>query len=181
MGMHTQGASSADRPPLDIAQLPPQKVWPPHEDLTANRVRHLRSQHHFESELERAEDRLVVVDISMRFCGPCKVVYPLVAELSNQLPDVEFYHLCGDLDEATRSLARSWRISATPNFHFYRNGTRVFSFMGAKPDQLLTHLNRLTKPEANATARQVYLDRLHGEDSNANDATAAPPQHPAMG
>jgi thiol-disulfide isomerase/thioredoxin len=122
----------------------------------------------------------VVVDISMRFCGPCKAVYPLVAELSNQLPDVEFYHLCGDLDEATRSLARSWRITATPNFHFYRNGARVFSFMGAKPDLLLTHLSRLTKPEANATARQVYLDRLHGKHSNANDATAAPPQHPAM-
>lgn len=58
MGMHTQGASTV-LPSLDIAQLPPQTVWPPHEDLTANRVRHLRSQHHFESELERAEDRLV--------------------------------------------------------------------------------------------------------------------------
>lgn len=38
----------------------------------------------------------MVIDISMRYCGPCKVVYPFVAELSNQLPDVRFYHLCGD-------------------------------------------------------------------------------------
>lgn len=159
-----------------VATLAPQTKWPPLEDLAVNRVHHLRDQEHFESELELAEDRLMVIDISMRYCGPCKVVYPFVAELSNQLPDVRFYHLCGDQDESKRALMRSWRISATPNFHFYRNGKRIFSFMGSKPDQLVGHLSRLTGQEANAKARQTYLDTLalRGEAQSSSGGNSAP-------
>jgi hypothetical protein len=71
---------------------------------------------------------------------------------------------------------RSWRISATPNFHFYRNGKRIFSFMGSKPDQLVGHLSRLTGQEANAKARQTYLDTLalRGEAQSSSGGNSAP-------
>ena len=38
---------------------------------------------------------LVAVQISTKTCGPCKVVYPHFAGLSEELPDVTFVKIMG--------------------------------------------------------------------------------------
>jgi len=40
----------------------------------------------------------VAVQISTKTCGPCKVVYPHFAGLSEELPDVKFIKIMGDHD-----------------------------------------------------------------------------------
>mmetsp|Transcript_19367 Transcript_19367/g.42379 ORF Transcript_19367/g.42379 Transcript_19367/m.42379 type:complete len:130 (-) Transcript_19367:264-653(-) len=87
----------------------------------------------------------IVIDISNRFCGPCKIVYPYVVELSEELTDVCFLRLVGDHSVDTKALLTKWRVCATPNFHFYHKGQKIFSFLGGNPQKLRTHLNRITK------------------------------------
>jgi len=41
-------------------------------------------------------------------------------------------------------LSSKLKISATPNFQFYHKGEKVFSFLGANPQKLKTHFERIT-------------------------------------
>lgn len=44
----------------------------------------------------------VVVDISTKTCGPCKMIYPKVVEMSLAYPDAVFLKINGDTDNNTR-------------------------------------------------------------------------------
>ena len=78
----------------------------------------------------------VAVQISTKTCGPCKVVYPHFAALSEELPDVTFVKIMGDHDADTRALMKEWGVRVVPLFMLFRNGEKVTEWSGAKPDVL---------------------------------------------
>jgi thioredoxin 1 len=94
----------------------------------------------FDRLLQEAGERLVVLDISTKTCGPCKIIFPKVVQLSIEYPDVMFLKINGDTSADTRALMRKWGVRAVPNFRFFRNGELVHSHTGAKLDELKTHL-----------------------------------------
>mmetsp|Transcript_38194 Transcript_38194/g.73242 ORF Transcript_38194/g.73242 Transcript_38194/m.73242 type:complete len:380 (+) Transcript_38194:233-1372(+) len=116
--------------------------WPPKEE--DGPVRHIKSEEDAAAALAGSHDALTVIEVSMRYCGPCKFIYPTFLELSRELPSVKFYHVLGDGSVATRNLLSKWRVAATPSFHFFRNGKKVFSLMGAKPTVLRHHVHRMS-------------------------------------
>ena len=77
-----------------------------------------------------------MVQISTKTCGPCKVVYPHFAALSEELPDVTFCKIMGDHDADTRALMKEWGVRVVPLFMLFRNGEKVTEWSGAKPDVL---------------------------------------------
>ncbi|CAM6045768.1 unnamed protein product [Sphagnum compactum] len=93
----------------------------------------------FDRLLEEAGERLVVLDISTKTCGPCKMIFPKVVQLSIEYPDVVFLKINGDTNTDTRALMRKWGVRAVPNFRFFRNGELVHSHTGAKLDVLKAH------------------------------------------
>ena len=78
----------------------------------------------------------VAVQISTKTCGPCKVVYPHFAALSEELTDVTFCKIMGDHDADTRALMKEWGVRVVPLFMLFRNGEKVTEWSGAKPDVL---------------------------------------------
>ena len=78
----------------------------------------------------------MAVQISTKTCGPCKVVYPHFAGLSEELPDVKFVKIMGDHDADTRALMKEWGVRVVPLFMLFRNGEKVGEWSGAKPDVL---------------------------------------------
>jgi thiol-disulfide isomerase/thioredoxin len=44
----------------------------------------------------------VVLDISTKTCGPCKIIFPKVVQLSIEYPDVMFLKINGDTSADTR-------------------------------------------------------------------------------
>ena len=81
-------------------------------------------------------NRQVAVQISTKTCGPCKVVYPHFAKLSEELADVTFCKIMGDHDADTRALMKEWGVRVVPLFMTFRNGEKVEEWSGAKPDVL---------------------------------------------
>lgn len=71
----------------------------------------------------------VVLDAYTEWCGYCKGVAPLFAELSNEMEGrVKFVKLN---IEAEHSVAKGLKIEALPTFLFYKNGKVVDRQAGA--------------------------------------------------
>lgn len=109
----------------------------PLSDSNGN-VSEFESEEEFNTILKDAGDKLVVVDISTKTCGPCKMIYPKLVEMSLAYPDAVFLKINGDTNANTRALMRKWAVRAVPSFRFYRNKNLVHSHTGAKVEELKT-------------------------------------------
>lgn len=64
------------------------------------------------SEFEQVKNnKAIIVDFSAEWCGPCKMLAPVMEQLSDEITDVEFYNI--DVDE-NPDLAREYRIMNIP-------------------------------------------------------------------
>ena len=86
----------------------------------------------------------VVVDFYASWCGPCKVLSPMLDELAGPLTNkVKFVKI--NVDEAT-ALAQRMQIEAMPTLLFFRNGKIVDRSVGLPSrDMLRTRLESLAK------------------------------------
>ncbi|XP_042479511.1 thioredoxin H-type-like [Macadamia integrifolia] len=77
--------------------------------------------------------KLVVVDFTASWCGPCRFIAPVLAEMAKKLPHVIFLKV--DVDEL-KSVATDWAVEAMPTFMFLKEGKIVDKIVGAKKDEL---------------------------------------------
>ncbi|XP_059644146.1 thioredoxin H1 [Cornus florida] len=80
-----------------------------------------------------ASKKLMVVDFTASWCGPCRFISPFLAELAKKLPDVIFVKI--DVDEL-KSVATDWAVEAMPTFMFLKEGKIVDKVVGAKKEEL---------------------------------------------
>lgn len=73
------------------------------------------------------DNKVVVVDFFAQWCGPCRMMHPVVEELSNQYKHIKFVKL--DIDNAT-GLAVSQNVQVVPTFIAYKNGAEVNRIIG---------------------------------------------------
>ncbi|CAM9145971.1 unnamed protein product [Scytosiphon promiscuus] len=89
-----------------------------------------------ESEFRRLtgqKGKLVVVDFTATWCGPCKKVAPQYEALASQHPDVLFLKASRALvvEDSNKELIMSLSIRAFPTFRFYLEGNQVDETRGA--------------------------------------------------
>lgn len=97
-----------------------------------------QSEEEFNKILTEAGEKLVVVDVSTTTCGPCKMIFPKLVEMSLEYPDAVFLKINGNVNNDTRTLMKKWGVRAVPNFRFFKNGEQVHSHTGAKLEELKT-------------------------------------------
>lgn len=106
-------------------------------------VTEIESPEAFQAALEAAGDKLVVLDIATKTCGPCMMVYPKFVALSEEYDDVVFLKIFGDLTTETRKMMKEWGVTAVPMFNYYRNKELIGTVKGAKieaiTEELLKH------------------------------------------
>nr|AAK72483.1 thioredoxin [Branchiostoma belcheri] len=78
-------------------------------------------------------DKLIVVDFTASWCGPCRMIAPVFEKLAEENPDVVFVKVDVDANDET---AGACGISAMPTFHCYRNGAKVEELCGASEEKL---------------------------------------------
>ncbi len=87
----------------------------------------------FEEEVEKAKGK-VLVDFWATWCGPCKMLSPVVEQLSAEVADVKFVGI--DVDAAERAAVK-YGISSIPCLVLFENGQEVKRSVGFKPKQAL--------------------------------------------
>lgn len=76
------------------------------------------------------KDSLVVVDCWAPWCGPCRMIGPVIDTLSEEYQDVTFGKL--NTDE-NFGISRKFQIMAIPTLLFFKNGELVERVTGVVP------------------------------------------------
>ncbi|KAK1363521.1 Thioredoxin domain-containing protein [Heracleum sosnowskyi] len=89
----------------------------------------------WEEQLQKGNNsnKLIVVDFTASWCGPCRVMAPYLAELAKKLPSVTFLKV--DVDEL-QSVAADWAVEAMPTFMFLKEGKIVDKVVGSRKEEL---------------------------------------------
>ncbi|KAJ4974453.1 hypothetical protein NE237_007627 [Protea cynaroides] len=84
-------------------------------------------------EASKASSKLLVIDFTASWCGPCKFFEPAVIEMANRYTDVEFIKI--DVDELM-DVAQEYGVQAMPTFILIKEGKAVDKIVGTKKDEL---------------------------------------------
>ena len=80
------------------------------------------------------ESGVVVVDFFATWCGPCKMLSPVIDELSGELENVNFVKV--DIDQSM-DLAQKFKIVSVPTLKVFKNGEEFDTLMGFMPKEVL--------------------------------------------
>jgi putative thioredoxin len=98
--------------------------------------------------IDRSQHEPVVVDFWADWCGPCKMLGPVLEQQTSE-QGVTLAKI--DVD-ANQEIARTYGISGIPAVKAFRNGQVVAEFVGAQPPaRVKAFLDDLTKPSLGDT------------------------------
>ena len=99
-------------------------------------LKHINDREEFKAAVAEGT---VLVDFFATWCGPCKMLSPVLEEVSNE---VDATIIKVDVDEAG-PLAAQFGIQAVPTLILFKNGERVDVRMGYQnKNQLLAFINQ---------------------------------------
>ena len=100
-------------------------------------LKHINSKEEFDSSIQNG---VVLVDFFATWCGPCKMLSPVLEEVANENPNILILKI--DVDEVGELAAR-FGIQAIPTLMLFKDGQRVDTRMGYQnKNQLLAFINQ---------------------------------------
>lgn len=89
---------------------------------------------------EFIENDVAVVDFWASWCGPCRMLAPILDEVAGSLTNVHFGKV--DVDNAPE-LARRYQIMSIPNVCIFKNGELVDRIIGlCDEDELMQRIQK---------------------------------------
>jgi thioredoxin 1 len=83
---------------------------------------------------EVSREKITLIDFWAEWCGPCKMLTPILEELDLEYSEIDFFKV--NADNHTE-LARELEISSLPTVMVWRNGEVIARQIGAKPKALM--------------------------------------------
>ena len=89
----------------------------------------------------KSSDKLVFVDFYADWCGPCRMMAPIVEEISEEVEGVDFYKVnCDDEQE----LASKYEVMTIPTLLILKKGEQIKEFIGVTDkEEIIEELNKL--------------------------------------
>ena len=84
----------------------------------------LEQNHNFNEEIKGS---VVVVDFFATWCGPCKMLSPILEKFANEHPEVKVVKV--DVDDFT-SIAREYGVTSIPTLVLFKDGVMVDKKVG---------------------------------------------------
>jgi thioredoxin 1 len=89
----------------------------------------------FEKEVIKS-DLPVLIDLWAPWCGPCRMIAPVVESLSEKYSGkLKFFRL--NIDENPQTPSR-YRVMSIPTLMFFKDGAAVDMVVGAVPEKVIT-------------------------------------------
>jgi thioredoxin 1 len=79
----------------------------------------------------------VLVDFYADWCGPCRMIAPVLEELANENPNVKIIKV--DVD-AHQQLAGEYQVMSIPTLIVFKDGQKTAQELGALPKERLADL-----------------------------------------
>ena len=92
------------------------------------------TEKNFETEVEKC-DKLCVIDLYADWCGPCRMLSPILEELEGEYPEVKFCKINVDNEPA---LAGIFRVESIPLVAFVKDNTYLDMSLGYVPKEKLS-------------------------------------------
>ncbi|KAM0920769.1 hypothetical protein ACQ4PT_007329 [Festuca glaucescens] len=104
-------------------------------DFKGGNVHVITTKEDWDQKVEEAnkDGKIVVANFSASWCGPCRVIAPVYAEMSKTYPQLMFLTI--DVDDLM-DFSSTWDIRATPTFFFLKNGQQIDKLVGANRPEL---------------------------------------------
>ena len=90
----------------------------------------------FESEVLNS-DKVVLADFNAQWCGPCKMLKPIIDSIAEERKDVKVVSI--DIDEEDE-LAEKYEVFSIPCVVVFKNGEEVKRSVGFRPKQDILNL-----------------------------------------
>lgn len=101
-------------------------------------IKHVNSNE-FEAEVLKS-DKKVLVDFWANWCGPCKMLAPVLEQVAEEMPDVQIVKV--DVDD-NGDLAEKYNVMSIPTMILFKNGEQVGKSVGfIGPDQVKDFINQ---------------------------------------
>lgn len=90
-----------------------------------------------EKEWKYKGDKPAIIDFYADWCGPCKVVAPILEELSNEFPDILIYKVNTEIEQ---ELSAVFQIRSIPSMLFIPVDRQPMMQAGALPKSALIEI-----------------------------------------
>lgn len=91
------------------------------------------NNHNFENEVMNS-DKKVLIDFFASWCGPCRMVSPIVDEIADERSDIKVVKINVDDDP---ELASRFGVMSIPTLVVFQNGRELNRLMGARPKEVI--------------------------------------------
>ncbi|KAI3988573.1 hypothetical protein MKX01_011470 [Papaver californicum] len=110
----------------------------------------INSEQGFNSSLKKAQDDSLpsIFYFTAVWCGPCKLMSPVIENLSNKYPHVTTFKVDIDQEEIQKKLGEL-NIMSVPTIHFFQNGKKADEMVGADVARLNQIVDRLYSTKNN--------------------------------
>ncbi|EOY00224.1 hypothetical protein QUC31_014359 [Theobroma cacao] len=92
-----------------------------------------KSQWRAQLEASKQSNKLLVIDCTATWCGPCKRMEPAIEEFATIYADVQFIKIDVDL---LADVAGELKVDSMPTFVLVKKGKEVDRLVGARKDEL---------------------------------------------
>ncbi|CAG9766685.1 unnamed protein product [Ceutorhynchus assimilis] len=93
----------------------------------------LESLDELDSRLDKAGDKLIILEFYAPWCGACKMIENKVKEIALEFPDILILKI--DVEEH-EDIAQDYDVAGMPTFVFIKNKVIVNQFSGTKHEKL---------------------------------------------
>ena len=94
------------------------------------------TKENFESEVLKSE-KPVLLDFFATWCGPCRMVGPIIEQIAEENEDIKVAKL--DVDELPE-IAKEYRVVSIPTLMVFKEGKVVNQALGAMPKEKILAL-----------------------------------------
>ena len=95
----------------------------------AENIIEITSKEQFDEAIK--SEKLTIVDFWAVWCGPCRVLKPLLHKIAGEHPEIQL--LTVDVD-ANQELAAQYNINSIPAVFIFKNGQKLHDFVWVLPE-----------------------------------------------